>query len=57
MVVVNDHPDIRRASDDFFPCSALSIKYSVNNMNGGLLTSREPVITNLEPGKQTGGLF
>jgi DNA adenine methylase len=57
MVSINDHPDIRRAFDGF-PMLGLSIKYSVNNTTaGGPSTSRELVITNWEPGTQTGGLF
>lgn len=57
MVSINDHPDIRRAFDGF-PMLGLSIKCSVNNTTGaGPSTSREFVITNWEPGTQTGGLF
>ncbi len=56
MVSINDHPDIRRAFDGF-PMLGLNIKYSVNNASGGPSTSRELVITNWEPGTQTGGLF
>ena len=57
MVSINDHPDIRRAFDGF-PMLGLSIKYSVNNTTaGGPSTSRELVITNWEPGTQSGGLF
>ncbi|WP_121319304.1 DNA adenine methylase [Paraburkholderia sp. RAU2J] len=56
MVSINDHPDIRRAFEGF-PMLRLNIKYSVNNTNGGPSSSRELVITNWEPGTQTGGLF
>ncbi|SMF44899.1 DNA adenine methylase [Trinickia caryophylli] len=57
MVSINDHPDIRRAFDSF-PMLGLSIKYSVNNTSGsGASTNRELVITNWEPGTETGGLF
>jgi DNA adenine methylase len=57
MVSINDHPGIRRALDGF-PMLGLSIKYSVNNTApGDPSTSRELVITNSEPGTQSGGLF
>ncbi|KAG0184318.1 hypothetical protein DFQ28_011412 [Apophysomyces sp. BC1034] len=57
MVSINDHPDIRRAFCGL-PMLGLSIKYCINNATGkGQSTSRELVITNWEPGTQTGGLF
>lgn len=42
---------------DGLPMLGLSIKYSVNNTQGGPSTSRELVVTNWVPGTQTGGLF
>ncbi|WP_042587508.1 DNA adenine methylase [Burkholderia sp. MSHR3999] len=56
MVSINDHPDIRRAFDGL-SMLGLNIKYSVNNNAGGSSMSSELVITNWEPGTQTGGLF
>ena len=57
MVSINDHPDIRRAFDGFHMLG-LDIRYSVNNTSAGKAqTSRELVITNWEPGTQSGGLF
>ncbi|HCA26538.1 MAG TPA: adenine modification methytransferase [Betaproteobacteria bacterium] len=49
MVSVNEHSDIRNAFAGL-TMHEVGIKYSVGNKSGNPAESREPVITNYEPG-------